>query len=299
MKLTDYITHTIIIDFIPNPSKVANVVDVIELIKVIILGIVEGVTEFLPISSTGHLIVVSALIGFASENIEFRNTFDIFIQFGAVVAVALYYARDLLGQARLVRSDRKVQRFWLAVLIAFIPAAAIGFLFSDRIKEVLFNPTVVALSLIVGGVVFLLVERYGVAQRASTTDVQDVTPRQAGMIGVAQILALVPGVSRSGSSIVGGLFAGLDRRAATQFSFYLAIPTLGIATLYDLVKSLDVLRSEYLVYLLVGAVVSGIVAWLSIRWLLNFVSRNSFAAFGYYRILAGIVILLLVVIGRL
>jgi undecaprenyl-diphosphatase len=158
---------------------------------------------------------------------------------------------------------------------------------------------VVGIALIVGGLVFLLVERSGVAQRASTTDILDISPRQAGTIGLAQLLALVPGVSRSGASIVGALFAGLDRKTATKFSFYLAIPTLGIGTLYDLVKNLDTLQSGDLIYLVVGAVVSGIVAWFSIRWLLNYVSRNSFVGFGYYRILAGIVILLLVFVGRI
>ncbi len=269
----------------------------IELFKVFILGIVEGISEFLPISSTGHLIVASALIGFAADRPEFRNTFDIFIQFGAVVAVILYYARDLWHQSRMVATDAGVRRFWLAIIIAFIPAAAIGFLFSDKIKELLFNPTVVAISLIVGGLIFLFVERSGIAQRATTAAIEDVTPRQALLIGIAQITALIPGVSRSGSSIVGGLVGGLNRYTATQFSFYLAIPTLGIATLYDLFKSLGDLRSDDLLYLGLGALISGIVAWIAIGWLLRYVARNNFVGFGYYRILAGVIILLLVVAG--
>lgn len=268
----------------------------LDLIKVIILGIVEGLTEFLPISSTGHLIVAAALLNFGAG---MGGTFEIFIQVGAVVAVIVYYRSELLKQVATVPKDKGVQRFWLGIIIAFIPAAVIGFIFRDKIKEVLFNPTVVAISLIVGGIIFLIVERMGVAEKATTHEVTAISPRQAIIVGVSQILALIPGVSRSGASIVGGMLSGLDRSVATQFSFYLAIPVLGIATVYDLVKSLSSLQSSDFVFLIVGAVVSGIVAWFSIGWLLRYVSRNSFTAFGYYRIAAGIVILALVALGRL
>ena len=268
----------------------------VDLIKVVILGIVEGLTEFLPISSTGHLIVAAALLDFGAR---MNGTFEIFIQIGAVVAVIVYYRAELLKQVVSVPKDSGVQRFWLGIVIAFIPAAVIGFLFRDTIKTVLFNPTVVAISLIVGGVIFLIVERMGVAAKADTHEVTAISPRQALIVGVAQILALIPGVSRSGASIVAGMLSGLDRSTATQFSFYLAIPVLGIATLYDLVKSLSQLQSNDFVFLIVGAVVSGIVAWLSIGWLLRYVARNSFTAFGYYRIIAGIVILVLVAAARL
>lgn len=267
-----------------------------DLIKVIILGIVEGLTEFLPISSTGHLIVASALLNFGAS---MKGTFEIFIQIGAVVAVIVYYRSELLKQAAAVPKDAGVRRFWLGVIIAFIPAALIGFLFIDEIKAALFNPTVVAISLIVGGIIFLVIERLGIAQKATTDTLTSISPRQAAIVGIAQIASLIPGVSRSGASIVGGMLAGLNRSTATQFSFFLAIPTLGIATLYDLVKSLNQLQSNDLVFLFVGAVVSGIVAWFSISWLLRYVSRNSFNVFGYYRILAGIVILLLVASSRL
>lgn len=260
-----------------------------DIIKVIILGIVEGLTEFLPISSTGHLIVASALLDFNALG----GTFEIFIQFGAVVAVVLFYRAELFQQVRLIRSDRGVQRLWLGILMAFIPAAVIGFLFSDQIKAVLFNPAVVAIALIVGGIIFLIVERRQQNVRPMTTRMEDLTFRQATLIGLAQTLALIPGVSRSGASIIGGLLVGMDRQTATRFSFFLAIPTLGLATLYDLAKSLNQVTSTDLFNLALGAVVSGIVAWLSIAWLLRFVERNSFVVFGYYRILAGIVILLL------
>lgn len=261
-----------------------------ELIKVILLGIVEGLTEFLPISSTGHLIVASALLNFQGA---VGGTFEIFIQIGAVVAVIIYFRSKLLNQITTVASDKSVRRFWLNLIIAFIPAAVIGFLFSDQIKERLFNPTVVATSLIVGGVIFLIVEQRETVKQA-TISLAEITPQQALTIGLAQIVALIPGVSRSGATIVGGMLVGLNRSIATEFSFFLAIPTLGIATLYDFYKNLNRIQSADIVNLLVGAVVSGIVAWLSIRWLLGYVTRHNFVVFGYYRIIAGIIILIMV-----
>ncbi len=262
-----------------------------EIIQAIILGIVEGLTEFLPISSTGHLVVASALLTF---NAQLRTTFDIFIQIGTVVAVIAFYRAELMRQVTTVAKDTQVQRLWLNIVIAFIPAAVIGFLFLDKIDELLFNPTVVALSLIIGGVIFLVVEGRGIADKAATKDVIEISVRQSLMIGIAQILSLIPGVSRSGSSIVGGMLTGLDRPTSTKFSFYLAIPTLGLATVYSLVKHLSQIQSGDWLPLIVGAVVSGIVAWVAIRWLLNYVAHNDFRLFGYYRILAGIVILVLV-----
>jgi undecaprenyl-diphosphatase len=285
-----------IVPFVSAPRRTAKEDNMVDLIKVIILGIIEGLTEFLPISSTGHLIVAAALLDFGAG---MGGTFEIFIQVGAVVAVIVYYRAQLLKQVVSVPKDKGVQRFWLGIIIAFIPAAVLGFLFLDKIKAMLFNPTVVAISLIIGGIIFLVIERMGIAEKAATHEVTAITPRQAIIVGIAQIAALFPGVSRSGASIVGGMLSGLDRATATQFSFYLAIPTLGIAVFYDLIKSLSQLQSNDLVFLVVGAVVSGIVAWLSIGWLLRYVSRNSFTAFGYYRIIAGIVILVLVAAAQL
>lgn len=249
-----------------------------DFLKVIILGIVEGLTEFLPISSTGHLIVAASLLDFGQS---LGGTFEIFIQLGAVIAVIIYYRADLIQQVRTVTSDSGTRQLWLAIAVAFVPAAAIGFLFIDKIKEVLFNPTTVAISLIVGGLIFLFVENRGVAERAQTTEITKISFRQALGIGVAQIASLIPGVSRSGSSIIGGMLTGLDRSTATRFSFFLAIPTLGIATVYDLFKNLSQIQSGDWINLLLGAVVSGIMAWISIGWLLRFVSRNSFALIGY------------------
>lgn len=267
----------------------------IEWVKVVILGIVEGITEFLPISSTGHLIVAAALLNFQGS---IGGTFEIFIQLGAVVAVIVFYRSEIFQQVRTVTSDSRVQRFWLGIIVAFIPAAVIGFLLKDWIKEILFSPVVVGITLIVGGIIFLVVERRPVTT-AAVTDAVDITLPQAVMVGIAQTTALIPGVSRSGASIIGGMLGGMNRRAATQFSFYLAIPTLGLATVFDLLTSLDQISGDQLAMLIVGAIISGIVAWLSIGWLLRYVANNTFTAFGYYRICAGIIILILVAAQRL
>ncbi|MBL8134320.1 MAG: undecaprenyl-diphosphate phosphatase, partial [Anaerolineae bacterium] len=197
----------------------------IEFIKVILLGIVEGVTEFLPISSTGHLIVAAALLrpGFSASG---ESSFVLFIQIGAVIAVGLYYLRDLLAQARALPSDRDVQRFWLSIVLAVVPAALIGFLARDVIKDLLFTPVVVAIMLILGGIVFIVFERSPLASRPAQTDMMGVSPRQALIIGIFQTAALIPGVSRAAASILGGMVTGFSREAATRFSFFLALPTL-------------------------------------------------------------------------
>jgi undecaprenyl-diphosphatase len=263
--------------------------------SVVILGIVEGLTEFLPISSTAHLLIASDLLGFDGM----QGTFEIFIQLGAVLAVVGYYARDLLGQLRDFPHERQVQRFWLGVLIAFLPAAVVGLLARDYIKAVLFeSPTTIAWALIIGGLVFIVVERLP-RREATTTDLQRVTLPQALITGFAQVLALVPGVSRSGSSILGGMLAGMDRQTATRFAFYLSIPTLGGATILDLLLSLDTLRPGDIGQLVVGMLVAMVVAWFSIGWLLRYVATNNFIPFGIYRIAIGLLILLLVAAGTL
>lgn len=268
-----------------------------EWLKVVILGIVQGLTEFLPISSTGHLIVTSALLNFEGS---LGGTFEIFIQLGTVFSVLVFFRREIWQQVRAIPTDRSTQRFWLAVAIAVVPAGLLGVLFSDQIKAVLFSPVVVGVALIAGGLVFLAVERRPTPAAGApevTPEATEITLRQAVGVGLAQMFALIPGVSRSGATIIGGLLTGLNRRAATQFSFYLAIPTLGSATLYDLWKSRDLITSNDLAMLAVGAVVSGVVGWLAVGWLLRFVANNTFVAFGYYRIAAGVVILLLVLAG--
>jgi undecaprenyl-diphosphatase len=253
--------------------------------KVVALGVVEGVTEFLPISSTGHLLVAAQALHFEHS---LGGTFEIFIQLGAVVAVVGYYLRDLLTQVRDLPRSRTTQRFWLALLIAFVPAAVVGLALHKYIQQYLFRPEVIAATLILGGVIFIVVEL--LPRRETTRQLERVSWLQALGIGVAQTLALVPGVSRSGAAILGGMFGGLDRRTATAFSFYLAIPTLGAATIVDLLTNLSDVTSGDLGRLFLGAVVSMIVAWVSIDWLLRYVARHNFIAFGVYRILAGLAI---------
>lgn len=263
--------------------------------KAVILGVVEGLTEFLPISSTGHLLIVSSLLDFEGS---LEGTFEIFIQLGAVIAVVGYYAADLWRQARQAPRDPQTRRFWLAIGIAFIPAAVIGLALHDWIKAALFSPTVIGVALITGGVALIIVERLP-RRTATTHDATRLSLRQAIGIGIAQTLALTPGVSRSAASIIGGMLVGLDRRAATTFSFYLAIPTLGAATIVDLLTSLDQVTPGDAGRLFLGLVVSLIVAWLSIGWLLRYVANHSFVVFGIYRIIAGSVVLTLVALGRL
>lgn len=267
-------------------------------LKVVILGVVEGLTEFLPVSSTGHLIVTSTLLDFREH---LRFTFEICIQLGAVVAVLAFYWNDLLWQLRNVRQNANIQRLWLGIIIAFFPFAIIGLLARDWLMQTLFSPVVIAVSLILGGVVLLGVEAYYKRRPQSPAPASDVerqptrvTLRQAVIVGLAQVVALVPGVSRSAASIVGGMAAGMSRRSATEFSFLLALPTLGGATTYELISSLDSIQPGDVGYLLAGMVISGVVAWVVIRWLLRYVSRNSFVPLAYYRIAAGIVILLLI-----
>ena len=274
-----------------------------ELLKAVILGIVEGVTEFLPISSTGHLIVAAQAL---SLEASLRGTFEIFIQVGAVVAVMIFYRQELIAQAKSAFKDRSVSSFWLGVLLAFLPAAVVGFLFSDVIDAVLFNPTVVGLALIAGGLLFLGFERFMTippsASAASAEGTPHISLRQAFIVGLCQLLALVPGMSRSGMSILGGLMAGLNRQAATRFSFYLAMPTLGMATLYSLMRDLDKViagGAQNLLLLGAGALVSGVVAWAAIAWLLRYIANHNFVPFAWYRIVVGGLILLLVVLGWL
>ncbi|NJK80008.1 MAG: undecaprenyl-diphosphate phosphatase [Chloroflexaceae bacterium] len=267
-----------------------------EWLQVVTLGVVQGITEYLPISSTAHLLITADLFNF---QYSIGGTFEIFIQLGTVIAVVVFYMRDLLEQLRGLRSDAEVRRFWLGIVLAFIPAAIIGLTFRDWIKLVLFeSPSIIATSLIVGGIIFIVIERIPPRENV-VTDVKKISFRQALGIGIAQVAALVPGVSRSGASIVGGMLAGLDRKVATTFSFYLAMPTLGAATIVDLLASLDQVTPDDVGRLLVGTIVAGIVGWLSIGWLLRYVATNSFVAFGVYRIIAGVVILVLVATGLL
>ncbi len=269
-----------------------------DIVKVIVLSLIEGITEFLPISSTGHLIVGAAALNFEAAG----TAFEIFIQFGAVVAVIFYYRKTLGSHAGQLKSNPMIRRFWLLILLAFIPAAGVGFLFGEQIETLLFSPFVVAISLIVGGIALLLVERlprFRASRHDEPIEITEVTMQQAVTVGLVQTLALIPGMSRSGSSIVGGMLSGMNRHAATEFSFFLAIPTLGGATVYKLLTSLDDLRFDELMLLLLGTVLAGIFARFAMDWLLRFISGSSFVVFGYYRIVAGLIILAFVTGGLL
>ena len=269
-----------------------------EIVKVILLGILEGITEFLPISSTGHLILAGSIVDLPTS---LSGTFEIAIQLGAVLAVLIYYARSILDQVRMVHHDPSVQRWWLAIVVASVPAAVLGLTLGDFIQETLFSPVVVAIALIVGGAMFLFIEHRLSHGEHEQSDNQDaiipdntmpaITIRQAITVGLWQVLALIPGMSRSGMSIVGGMIVGLPRTVATMFSFYLALPVLGGATVYTLLKSLDTLTSDDLILIGIGLLVSGIVAWISIGWLLRYIARNNFVLFGYYRIAIGVIML--------
>jgi undecaprenyl-diphosphatase len=265
-----------------------------ELWKAIVLGAIEGFTEFLPISSTGHLLVAARLLNFQSN---MGGTFEIFIQLGATLALVLYFARDLIGQVRSVLHSPPVQRLWINVIIAFVPAGLIGFALHKWIKEVLFvSPYVIPTTLILGGILMFVVERYA-RGRAQITDAEQLSHGQALAVGAAQVLSLVPGVSRSGSTIVGGMFAGVSRAAATRFSFFLAIPTMLIATVFDLTTSLDKITGNDWILLAAGTLTAAITAWIAIAWLLRYVTNHTLALFGTYRIVVGILLLALLALG--
>ena len=265
--------------------------DPILLFKAAIMGIVEGLTEFLPVSSTGHLILAGSLIGFTDSTIKSAKMFEIVIQAGAIGAVVIvYWQRVREALAGVVGGDARQRRFVLNVLIGFAPAAVLGVLFSKAIKAHLFTPAVVATTFILGAFVILWAERRP-ASTVRVHSVDELTPLDALKVGLAQSLALVPGTSRSGATIIGGMLFGLSRKVATDFSFFLAIPVLIGASVYSLWKERDALSVSDLPVLLVGTVVSFVVAWVVVRWLLRYVATHSFVPFAWYRIAFGIVVL--------
>lgn len=258
-----------------------------DLLKAAVLGLVEGATEFIPVSSTGHLIVVSDWLDLVDER---AKTFDIFIQLGAILAIVWLYRERLSRALRDARRDPKSRRLITNLIVAFLPAAFVGFWAHDWIKAQLFNPTVVAAALVVGGLLILLIERW--APKPRVYQVNDVPPRTAFGIGLAQILSLVPGTSRSGATILGGYALGLSRVAATEFSFFLAIPVMLAATLYDLLKSWSSLAPADAPMFAVGSIVSFVSAVVVVRAFLAYVSGHSFRVFAWYRILFGALLLL-------
>ncbi len=255
------------------------------LLQAIVLGVVEGVTEFLPVSSTGHLIVAGDFLGFSGP---LADVFDVVIQLGAILAICVLYARKLFGVAFGLVDDPAARHFAVAVLIAFLPAAVLGFFLHDFIKEVLFTPLVVCASLVAGGIAILAIERWQPDHHIVA--IEDLTPLTSLKIGLFQCLAMVPGVSRSGATILGALMLGVERKTAAEFSFFLAIPTMLGATALDLWKSRDLLNPDDGAVIAVGFAAAFVSAVVVVRWLVGFVSRHSFAVFGWYRILFGAVL---------
>lgn len=265
--------------------------DTVLLIKAAIMGLVEGLTEFLPISSTGHLILAGALLGFDDEK---AKVFDIAIQTGAIFAVILVYWQKIRTTLVDLPTQRQAQQFALNVLIGFLPAVVLGLLFGKVIKAHLFTPVVVATTFIVGGFIILWAEKRQAAGGTAVriTDTDSMTWKDALKVGLVQCLAMIPGTSRSGATIIGGMLLGLSRKAATDFSFYLAIPTLIGAGAYSLYKERALLSMADVPLFSVGLVVSFLSAWVCVRWLLRFIASHSFVGFAYYRIAFGIVVLL-------
>lgn len=249
----------------------------------VILGVIEGFTEFLPISSTGHLIVASQFLGINQNSVT--KAYEVIIQFAAILAVILNYPSKFTF---------KHINLWIKITIAFLPIATIGFLFSKQVKA-LFSVEIVAIMFIIGGIIFLIVEKFYDESNHTTSDVEDVTIKQAIYIGIAQIFALIPGTSRAGSTIIGAMLVGLNRKASAEFSFLLAFPVMCATTGYDLLKyHNELLLGTNLVNLSIGFIISFIIAYLTIKLFLKFLENFTFVAFGIYRIIFGILLLVFI-----
>jgi len=255
------------------------------LLKALVMGIVEGITEFLPISSTGHLILTGELIDYPEAQ---RVTLEIFIQMGSILAVFWHYGPELLDLARRLPTESSARDLVMKVLLAFVPAAAVGFLFHHKIEEYLFNPTTVATTLILGGILILLIDR-GRHQRG-VDRIEAVGWGDALGVGAAQMASLIPGVSRAGATILGGLLVGLNRPVATQFSFYLALPTVSAASLFGLAKGLHLLTAADVLPLAVSFLAAFVSALIVIRTFLVYVRSHDLRPFGWYRIALGLIV---------
>ncbi|PXW18422.1 undecaprenyl-diphosphate phosphatase [Paraburkholderia caballeronis] len=273
--------------------------DWILICKALVLGVVEGLTEFLPVSSTGHLIIAGSVLNFSGE---FAKTFDVVIQLGAIFAVCWEFRRKIGRVVAGLPTRPDARRFALNVIVATVPAIVLALLFERAIKSVLFAPVPVAFALVAGGVIILWVEsrrRTGqasgdarLAQTARVQSIDDITVVDALKVGFAQCFALIPGMSRSGSTIIGAMLFGLERRVATEFSFFLAIPVIFGATVYELHKAWHTLSTDWLGIFGVGFVAAFVSAFACVRWLLRYVASHDFVPFAWYRIAFGLVILL-------
>lgn len=260
--------------------------DLVLILKAVVLGLVEGITEFLPISSTGHLILTSELLNFNDDR---GKLFTIVIQSGALLALCWEYRAKIIAVAGGMHRDRAARLFVIRLFVAFLPLACVGLLFGDFIKARLFNATTVASAFIAGGLIMLWAERR--EHRIRVASVDDASIADALKIGCAQVLALIPGTSRAGATIIGGLLCGLSRRAATEFSFFLAIPTLGIATLYELYTERALIDGQEWGMWVAGFAAAFCGAFLSVRWLLRYISEHDFSLLAWYRILFGALVL--------
>lgn len=257
-------------------------------LQAILLGLIEGLTEFIPVSSTGHLILLIDIIGFKSPP---GQTFEIIIQLGAILAVCWLYRMRIFSAVAGLTSDKKEQKFAINIIMAFLPAAVLGVIFHDFIKSVLFSPYVVSVSLIVGGVIILIVEKI-VKPTATCNSIDDISWKKALAIGFAQSLAMIPGTSRSGATIIGSILLGVDRKSATEFSFFLAIPTMLGATVYDIYKNYEYLSTDNALTIAIGFTAAFIAAIFVVKTVVNFISTHGFTPFAYYRILLGSIMLI-------
>lgn len=260
---------------------------IFDAIKAIVLGIVEGITEFLPISSTGHLILVNQFITFDEQ---FTKLFDIVIQLGAILAVVVYFWKRLWPFTNNKEENNKIWNIWFKSVIGVLPAIVIGLFFANKIEEKLFNPWTVAITLLLGGLVILYIERKNL--KPKILSISDLTFKTAFFIGIIQCLSMIPGTSRSGATIIGALVLGASRVVATEFSFFLAIPTMVAASGYSLLKYRELLNVQQFLVLGTGFIVSFVVALAVIKFLINYVQKNNFKVFGYYRIILGIVLII-------
>jgi undecaprenyl-diphosphatase len=249
------------------------------IIQAIIIAIVEGLTEFLPVSSTGHMILTSSLLGV--ENNSFLKTFEISIQLGAILAIVIMYAKRFLRNFEIYKK----------LIIAFIPTAIIGFLAYGFIKEYLFNSIIVSVTLILGGIILILVDKRLVTQVSKYKELEDVSLKHAFYIGLIQCISMIPGVSRAGATIVGGVFNGFNKKQAIEFSFLLAVPTMFAATGYDLLKTPIGFNNNEVTLLIIGLITAFIVAWIAVKAFLAFIEKFGFAYFGWYRIIIGLLFL--------
>lgn len=272
--------------------------DLIEILKVIVLGIVEGITEWLPISSTGHLILVDEFLKLKASD-DFKEMFDVVIQLGAILAVIVIYFKKLWpldkeNEVKKVQWNKEKLVLWGKILVACVPAAIIGILFDDVIDEYFYNPYVVSITLIIYGIAFIIIEMLHKGKEFKITTLGKLSIKTALIIGVFQVLALIPGTSRSGATIVGAMLIGTDRTVAAEFTFYLAIPVMLGASLLKMVKFLlggGVLGASEIVYLLVGMVVAFVVSIVVIKFLMAYIKKHDFKVFGIYRIILGIAVL--------